>query len=186
MAENPVIKQMIQRQSVGDLVSPAPSPQELDEILQAALNVPDHGRLQPVRFHIFEGTSRQKFGDGLAESGAEDTPDLAEKVKDKIRDKAFKAPVVIALVCATKKGRIPRWEQEATTACAGYAMTLAATSMGYGAIWKSSVFPPGKALKALLNMEEDASLMGWINLGTPKEGATDKEAADIGDFVTKH
>src|SRR5579883_290751 len=46
---------------------PGPSKKQLADILKAAARVPDHGKLFPWRFIIFEGKARARAGDILAE-----------------------------------------------------------------------------------------------------------------------
>jgi len=41
---------------------PGPTPEQLSEILNAAVRVPDHGKLTPWRFILFEGGARAEFG----------------------------------------------------------------------------------------------------------------------------
>jgi nitroreductase len=84
----------------------------------------------------------------------------------KIREKAFRSPTLLALVFSPKGSKIERWEQSATAACAGYAVLLAAQSLGVGAVWKSVPFTRGAGLSAALGMTEDEELLGWLHLGT--------------------
>ena len=44
-----------------------PSPSEVDAILRLAARVPDHRRLEPWRFIVFEGAARRSFSEKLAE-----------------------------------------------------------------------------------------------------------------------
>ena len=44
------------------LAEPGPSPAQLETILTAASRVPDHKKLEPWRFILFEGDSRALFG----------------------------------------------------------------------------------------------------------------------------
>ena len=41
-----------------ELVGPAPSEAEIDTLLTVASRVPDHGKLAPWRFIVFEGEAR--------------------------------------------------------------------------------------------------------------------------------
>ncbi len=43
-----------------DLGGPGPSPAEIDTLLTVASRVPDHGKLTPWRFIVFEGDARLK------------------------------------------------------------------------------------------------------------------------------
>ena len=44
------------------LLAPGPTATELDLILQTATRVPDHKKLAPWRFIVFEGAAREKIG----------------------------------------------------------------------------------------------------------------------------
>ena len=48
------------------LTAPGPTAADLDNILTCASRVPDHKKLVPWRFIVFEGDARQAFGDVLA------------------------------------------------------------------------------------------------------------------------
>ena len=45
-----------------DMIEPGPDPAQLDRILAAAMRVPDHGKLAPWRFIVFEGDGRTRAG----------------------------------------------------------------------------------------------------------------------------
>ena len=49
-----------------DLGEPGPSEAELNTLLRLSSRVPDHGKLGPWRFIVFEGQSRYRFGLELA------------------------------------------------------------------------------------------------------------------------
>ncbi len=164
-----ILSRLMNRKSTNDLVEPIPSKEDIKEIIQFATTVPDHGRLSPYSFHFFSGDSRQKFGKSLLASAREKNTELSDSVAKKIEAKADRAPMLIAIVCNNKKCKIPKWEQEATTACAAFAICQALDLKGFGAVWKSSNYDAGASMKALLNMEENDSLLGWINVGSTKK-----------------
>ncbi len=93
---------------------------------------------------------------------------------DGMRQKAFRSPTVIALIASPKPGKVEVWEQVATAACAGYAITLGAHAIGIGAVWKSVPFTKGAALAKLFAMTPEEEMLGFIHLGRP---ATDEVAA---------
>jgi nitroreductase len=49
-----------------ELVGPAPSEAEIDTLLTVASRLPDHGKLAPWRFIVFEGESRRSAGEAIA------------------------------------------------------------------------------------------------------------------------
>ena len=50
----------------GELAGPAPSAAEVEKLLTVASRVPDHGKLTPWRFIVFEGEARKAAGDVIA------------------------------------------------------------------------------------------------------------------------
>jgi nitroreductase len=49
-----------------ELEGPAPAPSEIETLLKIASRVPDHGKLTPWRFIVFEGNARAVAGDTIA------------------------------------------------------------------------------------------------------------------------
>ncbi len=174
---------LLARRSAVFLVDPAPSPAIVEKILTAAGTVPDHGGLQPFRFVVIEGEGRDRFGEALVNAAEEAKgTTLEEAVRPKIKAKAFAAPLQILIIYSPVPGtKVPFTEQMAAAACTGYAMILAANALGSAAVWKSFAYPPGSALRQLLELKEGEQSLGWINLGTErqKEGATDSKTNRI-------
>src|SRR5689334_20585749 len=48
-----------------DLTGPGPTQEQLADILAAGARVPDHGKLFPWRFILFEGRARERFAEVL-------------------------------------------------------------------------------------------------------------------------
>jgi len=147
----------------------APSPADLESILATAVTVPDHGDLRPWRFAVCSGAGRERFGAalvaGLHEARGDDLP---EAMVVKMRSKAFAAPCSVVLIASPDTtSNVEVWEQVASASCTGYAMVLAATGLGYGAVWKSAAVLGTAAVRQLFDVGPDESLMGWVNLGTP-------------------
>ncbi len=166
MQEKTLLDLVSSRRSATILVEPGPSPSQLASMLRAAASAPDHGLLRPFRFVIAEGEARGAFGDALASVAGDLSPGAPAARLQKIREKAFRSPALVALVFSPKPGKIERWEQSATAACAGYAVLLAARALGVGAVWKSVPFTKGRAFSEVLGFTEDEELLGWIHLGT--------------------
>src|ERR1700722_6472125 len=75
---------------------PGPSRQQVTEILKAGARVPDHGKLFPWRFIVFEGKGRERFGEILGavlEAEGERPKQIEEE-----RTRFLRAPLVIGVV----------------------------------------------------------------------------------------
>ena len=57
-----------------EMTGPGPSPTELETILTIGARVPDHGKLTPWRFIVFEGDARARAGDVIAKVFARKNP----------------------------------------------------------------------------------------------------------------
>lgn len=159
---------LLTRRSASPVGSEPPSTVEVDLILRAATTVPDHGRLRPWRLVVIAGGARAAFGRALAAAGAEARPDLAPEALARLHDKAFVAPTAIAVVARIDTAAsIPAWEQVASAACVGYAITLAAHQLGLAAMWKSSPYTDGAELRDVLDLAPSDQFLGWVNLGRP-------------------
>ena len=52
---------LTQRKSNKKLTAPAPSQVQLEQMFQAALHTPDHGKLEPYHFVVIQGTGLSKL-----------------------------------------------------------------------------------------------------------------------------
>jgi len=65
------------------LKEPAPTPEQVQTLLKAAIRAPDHKMLKPWRFIIIEGQGRERFGDLLAKAAKEKDPQIDEEALTK-------------------------------------------------------------------------------------------------------
>jgi nitroreductase len=165
--------------SATTLEAPGPTPEQIEQLLQAATTVPDHGKLFPFRFAVVEPDGRHAFGQALAAVAREHSPSASDSSLEKMSAKAFRSPASIVLIASPKPGKIETWEQHATAACAGFAIVLAARALGIGAVWKSVPFTRGTALAELFAMSETEQMFGWIHLGTSTKVATPRARVDV-------
>src|SRR5262249_39199008 len=96
-----------------EMTAPGPSPAELDTILTIGARVPDHGKLAPGRFIVFEGDARVRAGDIIAKVFARKTPQAGAAEIEIERKRLTDAPLVIGVVSFTRPHpKVPAWEQE--------------------------------------------------------------------------
>lgn len=183
MALQDMIDLLLTRRSLvaRDMCEPGPSAQERDVILQAGARVPDHGKLGPWRFVIFEGDARQKCGEHLASIFLEQEPDAdAERVQME-RDRLLRAPLVIAVIsCVVDHPKIPEWEQLLSVGAVCQNMLLAASAMGYGAQWLTEWYAFDDEANAVLGLREGERTAGYLYFGsmTDKPGERARPALE--------
>jgi nitroreductase len=87
----------------------------------------------------------------------------------KTRGKAFAAACAVVLIASPDPtSNVPIWEQVASASCTGYAIVLAATGLGFGAVWKSAAVLDTVPVRELFELDPDERLLGWVNIGTPE------------------
>jgi nitroreductase len=161
----------------------APTPDDLVLILSTATTVPDHGDLRPWRFAVCTGAGRDRFAAALVAGLFERRgPDVPEVVVAKMRAKAYAAPCAVLLVASPDPtSNVEVWEQVASASCTGYSVVLAATGLGYGAVWKSAAVLATGPVREFVGLTADEALLGWINVGTPAPLGRKKRGVDHAD-----
>ena len=168
------------------ITEPGPTADQLDMLLKIAVRVPDHGKLTPWRFIVFEGDGRAGFGDLLAARWKELHPDHGEAAVEQARNFFLRAPAVVAVVSrAAPHVKIPEWEQVLSAGAVCQNIMLAASAMGLGCQWNTGwcAYDP-KALAAM-GLEPHEKVAGFIYLGTPGEPMTDRPRPDPASLLTR-
>ncbi|HEY0684796.1 MAG TPA: nitroreductase [Steroidobacter sp.] len=154
------------RTSAKKLDAPAPSAAHLEQIVRAGTRAPDHGRLRPWRFTVFEGAAREKLGDAMANCLRSRVPNSLPEHLDAERGKAMRAPLVMVVGAKISKGKIPEIEQVSAVSAAIQNMLLAAHALGYGAMWKTGAAAYDPAVKELCGLAPEDHIVGIVYLGT--------------------
>src|SRR3954462_3897802 len=85
-----------------EMSDPGPSPAELETILTIGARVPDHGKLTPWRFIVFEGDARVRAGEIIAKAFAQKNPAAPAADVEVEKRRLMDAPLVVAVVSFTK------------------------------------------------------------------------------------
>jgi nitroreductase len=124
-----------------EMSAPGPSPAELETILTIGARVPDHGKLTPWRFIVFEGDARVRAGEVIANVFAQKNPNAAFDEIAVEKRRLTDAPLVIGVVSFTRPHpKVPPWEQELSAGASAMNIVTAATALGYGACWLTGWF----------------------------------------------
>lgn len=160
---------LLERQSAGVLVEPAPQGADLDLILDAGLRAPDHGRLRPWRFVLIRGEARLAWGERLAEAAAIRDPANAPALGDRFRAWVRRTPLIIAIGAGVQAGhKIPEIEQILSAGAAAMNMLNAIHLLGYGGMWVTGPNAYDPRISQLLGLETPSRLVGFLAVGTPK------------------
>ena len=169
------------------MTGPGPTQAELDTILEAATRVPDHGKLTPWRFILFEGDGRSRFGDVLAECFRAANPDADEERVRNEHERFMRAPVVIAIISRVREGLpIPVWEQTISAGACGMTLVLAAHALGYVANWITEWCAYDSCVREKLKLAENERVAGFIYLGKSAVPLEDRPRPDFRTLLTRY
>ena len=173
--------------SGGLLVAPGPSPEQLGQILTAAVRVPDHKKLAPWRFILFEGEARGRFGAALAEIlKAEDATPPSPARLELEAGRFLRAPLVIGVISrVTPNPAAPEWEQVLSAGALCQNLCLAANAMGFGTNWITEWYGYSQGVRALLGLADNERIAGFIYVGTATNKLPDRDRPKVDDLVSR-
>lgn len=185
---NDTMQLLLTRRSVtaNRLGEPGPGPDELRQILTAGARVPDHKKLVPWRFVLFQGEARAAFGKVLAEACAAEEKDPTAFRLETEAGRFLRAPVVIGVISrAAQVPGVPEWEQVLSTGAACQNMLTAAAALGYGAQWITEWYAYSPRVRAALGLAGNERVAGFIYIGTAKEAPPERERPALEAIVSE-
>jgi nitroreductase len=161
---------------------PGPGKAQLAQILQAGARAPDHGKLFPWRFIVFEGDARQRAGDIIATAAKADGE--RDKQVEEERGRFLRAPVVIGVISSARElHKIPVWEQELSAGAVCQNILVAATALGFVGNWLTEWYAYHPAVKHALGLKAGERVAGFIYLGTAKDPLEERPRPEM-DKIT--
>jgi nitroreductase len=169
------------------LAEPGPTPGQLTTILTAAARVPDHKKLEPWRFIVFEGEARASFGRVLLKAClAEDkeTPSAARLETERTR--FLRAPTVVAVISrVTPNPGAPDWEQILSSGAVCFNLCLAANALGFGTCWITEWYAYSPAVREGLHLAANERVAGFVYIGTAKERQSERDRPQLDKIITR-
>jgi nitroreductase len=166
------------------MTGPGPTAEELDTILTVASRVPDHGKLAPWRFVVFEGAARERAGRIAEMIRLEDAPDLDDKAKAEELGRFARAPLVVAVVSrAAPHVKIPEWEQVLSAGAVCMSLIVAARALGFSATWLTEWPAYDARFRAAIGLAEHERIAGFIHIGRAP-AIEDRPRPPLSEIVT--
>lgn len=176
-----------QRHSVPSrqLGEPAPDEATLHALLEAAIRVPDHGKLVPFRVIRLHGDAKLRFGEHLAEILLQNKPEVSESKLEKERRRYTYAPLVLVVVaCIDSESKVPAIEQTLTAGCVAHNLLLGSFALGFGAQWLTGWAAYDVDVAQLLSLQSNEQVVGFIHIGTPQIDVPDRDRPALKDLVS--
>lgn len=168
------------------MTGPGPTAAELDTIFEAATRVPDHGKLTPWRFILFEGEGRVRFGAVLADCFRAANCAAEEERVTMERERFMRASVVVGVISRVREGLpIPVWEQTLSAGACAMTLVLAAHALGYVANWITEWCAYDPCVRERLGLAENERIAGFIYIGKSSVPLEDRPRPDFRTLVTR-
>lgn len=165
---------------------PAPDDEQLQTLLQAAVSVPDHGRLRPWRFIVFKSEQLHALGALFAKALKQREGDSIDAKKlEAYSKKPLRAPLIIGVVsCIQEQSKIPKQEQLMSASLAAQHIQLAAQAMGFSSIWLSGINCFDTTIRDGLSIQQNEEVIAYLYIGTETSKGRAPKRPDAMDFVT--
>lgn len=175
------------RRSAGSrmLTTPGPSSDALIELLHVAARVPDHRKLGPWRFIVFDGDARRKFSDASVEIFKNNNPEASEKDIAIEAGRPLRAPAMVAVISSPDtEHKTPVWEQELSTGAVCYNLLLAANAAGWAGVWLTEWMAFDDDISDVLGLSDSERVAGFIYLGTGIAKSPERPRPDISSRIS--
>ena len=167
------------------LGEPAPDEATLTDLLEAAIRVPDHGKLVPFRLIRLQGAAKLSFGERVAELSLRNNPQISPAKLEKDRLRYTFAPLVIAVIARLDaSSKVPEIEQKLSAGAVAHNILLGAFALGYGAQWLTGWAAYDRDVAALLGLAAHEQVIGFIHLGTPQIDVPDHDRPALADLLS--
>lgn len=163
---------------------PLPDADQLHRILTAAARCPDHGKLEPWRFIVFERAALARIAQAVEERGVA----LAlepERVAKAVAQYADADLAVMVVTVPRPTDRIPAVEQTLSAGAVCLSLVNAALASGFGANWLTG-WPvyDRYLLEGTFRLAPEEWVAGIIHLGTATETPADRPRPDLDRIVS--
>jgi len=177
------------RRSMKFLRAPAPKPDELDQILQAAMSAPDHGKLRPWRFALIRGAAIGRLADraldAVKRSG---DPRMTPEKEKSVRQWMSEVPLFVGVAQKIDHDnpKVPEQEQLLATGASVMNILNAVHMLGYGAFWSTGMGTYVEEVQEALGFDPlDYRFLGFLAIGTPACAVPEAVRPDYREFVTE-
>jgi nitroreductase len=168
-----------------DLTTPGPSAAEVEQLLIVASRVPDHGKVVPWRFIVFEGDARLEAGDKIVAAYRTDHPHAKPEHLELERVRLARAPLVIAVVSRTRlQARIPEWEQVLSGGAAAMNLLHAAHAFGFAASWITEWYAYDRRVLNAFGLSAEERIVGFVHIGSALRSTDDRPRPPLSEIVT--
>jgi nitroreductase len=160
-----------QRRSIKKFQDRPVTREEIEALLDAAVQAPNHHLTQPWRFYVLGPESRRRYGLALGERKARKLPDpdAANAVREKTAAEHEAFPAFIAVAMALHESPETREEDYAAVMQAVGNIMLAAVERGLGTHMRTGAVMDDPAARAAVGVRDGERIVATLTVGVPAE-----------------
>ncbi len=187
-----VIRAIETRQSVGRMRQDPVRRDLIERILKSAVHAPNHRITEPWRFHVFTGKGRGELAKARAETArlmAEAEGEHEEMAAGRIsreRKKAFRAPVIIAVISTAGRDEVETLENYAACAAAVQNMQLTAHALGLASIWRTGPVAYHENMRRFFGLKDGDRIVAYLHVGYPDMGERPRRRSPVAERTVWH
>ena len=167
-----------------DMIAPGPDATQLRAIMDAAIRVPDHGKLAPWRFVLISDDQRHRLADLLTSAYRAEKPDAGRLEIEAMEQFARQAPtLIVALSSPVAGSKIPVWEQELSVGAACMNLLTAAHASGFVGSWLTGWPTYSEAVRDAFGGAGN-KIAGFLFIGSPARDLEERPRPDYDNVVT--
>jgi len=165
---------------------PGPSDAQLRELLSIAARVPDHRKLAPWRFVLFQGDARADIGQHIGALFAQKNTDMPVDRVLFESQRFLRAPLIVGVVSSPVKcpRGTPEWEQILSSGAVCYNLLIAAQAAGFAAQWLTEWYSYERDILTVMGLDESERIAGFLYIGSAKEPSLERVRPDLDEKIT--
>lgn len=144
---------------------------DIEALLQAATNAPNHRLTQPWRFYVLGPEARYGYGLALGNRKAKklEDPAAAQKMRETVAEEHRALPAMLAIAMVVNENEEIREEDYAAVMMGAQNIALAALARGLGTAFKSGAILGDPAARTAVTVPDGERIVLVVNIGVPAE-----------------
>jgi nitroreductase len=181
-----VLDAIAHRRSIKKFTDRVISRGEIEQLLHAAAQAPNHRMTQPWRFHVLGPQARRAYGAALGDRKARRMEDAeaGRMVRDKVASEHEALPLMIVVAMHEDENPDIRQEDYAAVMMGVQNLGLAAVALGLGTHIKTGAVMDDPAARAAAGVAEGERIVAIVNVGEPQDVPEPKQRADAASLTT--
>ena len=163
-------------------MSPEPiNKNDLENILEAGIRVPDHGALNPWKLKVIQGDSLKKIDEKIILPEFLNKNPNPNEITKAVESKRLQRAGAVIVVISTPVDhpKIPVWEMHLSSGAVCVNLLSSAQSMGYAAQWLTEWYAYNNKMLIYLGGREGIDkISGFIYIGHKKEEPNERRRPD--------